>query len=367
MSLGIFLLILIVLILVHELGHFFAAKLFGIKVEEFGIFFPPRLFSWGKGETTYSFNALPFGGYVKIFGETLAEGEALSPEEKRRNFSHRSRPVQITVLAAGIVSNLLFAWLILSLGYMVGMPASGDRVGYGTVTGVHTTIAGVIKGSPAEKAGIQAGDTVLSVATATTSAAAPITSDSVQAFIAQHAENSIVLTTLREGEQKVFIAKPAEGLIEGRKALGVELDDVGVLVLPIHLALAQGAVTTWHMTSATAVGLGHFFSSIFQGTADLSQVSGPVGIASIGSEAVQAGFAAAVVITALISINLALLNLLPIPGLDGGRIFITLIEGIVRRRLPERVTAIVTILGFALLIGLMLVVSVQDIKNLLHA
>lgn len=169
---------------------------------------------------------------------------------------------------------------------------------------------------------------------------------------------------MRAGEEKVFVMRAAEGFVEGRKALGVELDDIGILKLPPHLALAEGARVTYRMTTATALGLGAFFSQVARGAADFSSVAGPIGIAGIGAKAVQSGFAAIVTLSALISINLALINLLPIPGLDGGRLLIIAIEGVIRRPVPQRLSLAVTALGFAFLIGLMLLVSYHDIARL---
>jgi len=365
MYLFFFILILALLILVHELGHFSVAKLFGIKVEEFGIGFPPRVLYFKKGETTYSLNLLFFGGFVKIFGEDANEG-ASDP----RSFAHKPRLVQGAVIVAGIVMNLIFAWLALSAGYMAGLPTSVDHEGFGIVQGAHVTVVAVLPGSPAQAAGIMPEDTIemlqtgtakLDVRTLNTSEQA----DVVRAFIADHGDESVVLTVVRGGEEKTFLAKPVAGVIDGRKAIGVQLDDVGVLRLSPPLALAEGAILAYHMTLSTAQGLGAFFWEIVRGKADFSTVAGPIGIAGIGAQAVQNGFSAAVVLTALISVNLALINILPIPGLDGGRLLIIIIEGIIRRPISPRVTTAVTIGGFALLILLMLVVSYHDIARLI--
>jgi regulator of sigma E protease len=358
MYLLLFILILVALIVVHEFGHFSVAKLFGIRVEEFGIGFPPRLLSVKRGETTYSINLLFFGGFVKIFGEN-AEG-AKNP----RSFAHKSRSVQALVIIAGIVMNLIFAWGILSLGYMVGMPTSLQHEGFGVVSDAHVTVVGVLAYSPANKSGIEAGDVLESVGTAILTAPSNMNADTTRAFIATHQDESMIVKVLREGEEKVFIVRAAEGLIPGRKALGVELDDVGVLRLPPHLALAEGAILSYHMTVSTAVGLATFFTQIARGVADFSSVAGPIGIAGIGAKAVSNGFSAAVTITALISINLALINILPIPGLDGGRLLIIGVEGATRRAVSPKITLGITIAGFAFLIGLMLLVSYHDIAKL---
>ena len=355
-----FILILIALILVHEFGHFIVAKAFRIRVQEFGIFFPPRLFAKRFGETEYSFNSLPLGGFVRIFGENANEAA-----DNPRSFANKPRLVQAAVVVAGVFFNILFAWLAFSAGYMAGLPTSTSSDTFGEVRDARPMIVGVRPQSPAANAGLKPEDVVVSLQTGK-GAATPeeATAKEIREFIAAHQDESIVLTVLRRGEEKVFLTKAEEGLIEGRKAIGIELDDMGILQLPPQLALLQGAILTKDTTIAVAKSLGGFFSKLVRGAADFSSVAGPIGIVNFGAGAVGQGFAAAVVLTALISINLALINLVPIPGLDGGRLLIIAIEGIVRRPVPERLTTGLTIAGFALLITLMLVVSYHDITRL---
>jgi regulator of sigma E protease len=365
MSLVIFIAILAVLILVHELGHFGVAKLFNIKVEEFGIGFPPRLLYVRKGETIYSINLLFFGGFVKIFGENGSE-----TAKEPRSFAGKSRWAQAAVVVAGIVMNILFAWAILSAGYMVGLPASAEESDYGYMADQKVTIVGVLPGSPAAKAGLEAGDVVTAVETGSAKLVVATLStnrqaDVVRNFIADHGDESAVLTVVRGGEEKFFVAQPVDGLIEGKKAIGVQLDDIGTLKLAPLQATVEGAKRTWDITSSTAVGLLSFFSQVFRGAADFSSVAGPIGIASIGSHAVTEGFAAALTLTALISINLALINVLPIPGLDGGRLLLIAIEGVIRRPVSPKISAAIMVVGFGALILLMVVVSYHDIARLI--
>lgn len=356
---------MVALIVVHELGHFSVAKFFGIKVEEFGIGFPPRLLSFKKGETVYSLNLLFFGGFVKIFGEDAQEGA-----EDPRSFAHKHRAIQGAVIVAGIVMNLLFAWLALSAGYIHGLPTSVDHEGFGIVQGAKVTVVAVVPNSPAQEVGILPEDTIEVLETGTAKLDVRTLNTNMQAevvrnFIADHGEESIVLTVVRAGDEKTFLAKPTAGVIDGRKAIGVQLDDVGILKLSPPLALLEGAILGYHMTLSTAQGLGTFFSQIARGAADFNTVAGPIGIAGIGANAVHDGFGAAVVLTALISINLALINVLPIPGLDGGRLLIIVIEGVIRRPISPRITTAITIAGFAALIFLMIVVSYHDIARLI--
>ena len=355
-----FILILVVLILVHEFGHFIVAKAFGIRVDEFGIFFPPRIAALKAGETEYSINWLPFGGFVKIFGENYDEG-AGNP----RSFINKSRWVQAAVIVAGIVFNLLFAWLLLSAGYMVGLPTSVNHEGYGVVSDAQVTVVDVLTNSPADMAGLMPGDVIEKVQTATAVEPQGEDAEQTQQFISSHQDESVILTVMRNGVQKIFLAKPADGVVPGRKAIGVEFDDVGVLRLSPPIAFLQGGLLGWDITRSTATGLVQFFEQIFTGTANFSDVAGPIGITAFGAAALKQGFAAGVVLTALISINLALINIIPIPGLDGGRLLIIAVEGITRRPVSVRVVNILTLAGFALLILLMLVVSYHDIAKLI--
>ncbi len=361
MSLLIFIVCLIALILVHELGHFVAAKLAGIRVDEFSIGFPPRLLSVRVGETLYSFNLLLVGGYVKIFGEDAVEAGP-------RSMSQKSRWTQAAVIAAGVVVNLLVGWLILSAAYMVGVPTSADYQGLGPVTNARPTIVGVLPGSPAEAAGFAPGDVVEKLQTADAQLDVRTLNNSRQAdvvrnFITAHQDESVIITVLRNGDEKTFLAKGVEGLVDGRKAIGVELGDVGILKLPIHLALLEGAATAKDLVVGTVQGLGVFLGGLVQGHG-LGGVSGPVGIASVGASAVKQGFSEGAFLVALISINLAVINILPIPGLDGGRLLIIGIEGLLRRPVSVRLVNMLSLAGLALLIVLMVFVTAHDIARL---
>jgi len=378
MTIIFFILILVSLIIVHEFGHFIIAKAFGIRVDEFGIFFPPRIFAIKWGETEYSLNWLPFGGFVRIFGE---DGEELEQEPAQQpldetnvsragsapaSFAAVSKWKQAAVIVAGIIFNLLFAWVLLTAGYMYGIPTSANHEGVGTVQHVQATIVGILPGSPADKAGLEAGDTIESVITGNAQLQANADAEQVQDFIAAHQNESIGFTVERYGKQVNAIARPVAGLASDKKVVGIELGDVGILKLPLPLALVQGALLGKEITVSTAEGLATFFAEIFHGTADFGSVSGPIGIVSAGGTAVQEGFIATIILTSLISINLAIINLIPIPGLDGGRLLFIVIEAITKKPISKRISLSLTIIGFSLLILLMLVVSYHDIVHLVH-
>ena len=158
MSIIIFIVILLVLVVSHEFGHFIVAKKSGIRVDEFSFGFPPKLYGKKIGETTYNLNALPFGGYVKIFGEN-GDDENISKEDKKRSFTSKPRYIQAGVLFAGVVMNFLVAWLLLSVGFMSGLPSSvGMEPSGTTMKNQALTVTSVLSGSPAELSGLKVGD-----------------------------------------------------------------------------------------------------------------------------------------------------------------------------------------------------------------
>lgn len=362
MSLLIFIAILIALIWVHELGHFTMAKLFKIRVDEFAIGFPPRIARVRWGETLYTLNWLLVGGFVRIHGEDPGT-DARDP----RSMASKHRLVQAAVVVAGIVMNLLFGWLMLSLAFVAGAPSQYDAAQAQYFKDASVKIVAVLPNSPADTATIEPGDSITEIASASGETLQPQvgnSGESVQAFIGRHQDESMVFSVERRGEQKNFVVKPAEGIVEGKKVVGIEMADIGTLTLPLHLAFVEGARSAISLTSATAQGLMNFFTRLFVGEANWNEVAGPVGIAGAGAGAVREGFAAAAFITALISINLAIINLLPIPGLDGGRLLIIAIEGIIRRPVSPKVITALSLTGFALIVTLMLVVTYHDIVKL---
>ncbi len=353
------------LILVHEFGHFIIAKAFGIRVEEFSIFFPPRLFSKKFGGTKYTLGLVPVGGYVKIYGE--------SPDEigdthhfDRENFAHRSRWIQAAVIVAGIAFNIIAAWLLLSVAYMVGVPSSVEHKGFGVVQNAQVTIVDVKPGSPADKAGIQVNDVVTSINTGTQELSLATDAVATQQFIANHADGSMVVNLKRGDEELHLLAKPADGIIEGRKALGISLDDVGVLKLSPPVALLQGGLSTATYTGLTAKGMVDLFAGIFKGSANLDEVKGPVGIVRLGAQVADEGWYYGLLLIVLISINLAIINVLPIPGLDGGRLLFIAIEGVIRKPLNEKWVTRVTVASFALIALLAIFITFNDISSWVH-
>jgi regulator of sigma E protease len=359
MTILLFFIILALLILVHEAGHFCVAKLFRIRVDEFGLGFPPRLLSWKKGETRYSLNLIPFGGFVKIFGEDPTE--PVPESEGERNFARKSRSVQAAVLVAGIVGNMFLAWVLLSLGFMTGLPAPQGAFADVPLQNPQLTVLEVVPNSPAAAAGVRAGDTITALTRDNETREHP-NADMASAFIAR-SEKAIQITLRQNGEEKIISVVPTQGIVEGKPAIGIAMETVGTVRLPLHRAFWEGGKTTIVLTGETARALAEFVRSAFTGDADIKSLTGPVGIAGLVGDARSEGAAALLLLTALISINLALINLVPFPALDGGRLLFVGIEAIGRKPLPPRIAHTANAVGFLILLLLLALVTANDLSR----
>ena len=361
MSIIIFLLVLAVLIFVHELGHFIVAKKFGIRVDEFAIGFPPKIWSKKYGETTYAINSIPFGGYVKIFGENPDE-ESMKGPDSARSFVNASRLKQAAVLVSGIAFNILFAWIVLSISFMSGLTTSVRDSYASYIKDHHIIIIAAQADSPARLSGFVGGETIISLESDGIKINTADVAE-VQNFIA-NSSGGIKIDYKRNNELKTATVTATEGLIEGRKAIGIAMDTVGTVKLPAHKALFEGAKLTGATTKNVAIGLYHFIFDAFRGKADFSQVSGPVGIVGLVGEASTLGIVYLMSFAAFISINLAVINIIPFPALDGGRLLFVAIEAVRRRAISPKIANALNGVGFALLILLMLVVTYKDIVKM---
>jgi regulator of sigma E protease len=313
----------------------------------------------------YSLNTIPFGGFVKIFGENgLEEGVG----DKSRNFSAKPKWVQAIVLAAGVTCNIILAWVLLSIGLMVGLPASTDLLSANDhVTSTQLVIAGVAPQTPAALAGLKAGDEVLSlrVGAATTDAITTPSAGEMQDFVARHGTKAIALEYKRGGEVQVVQVTPEMGSNQ-TPAIGVNLAEVGLIKLSPPQALWFGAKLTGRLTVLTVTTFANFIYTTIVGTGSLSDLTGPVGLVSLVGDAANLGWVYLLTFTALISVNLAVINLLPIPALDGGRLLFLLIEAIKRSPIKPRSTQIANTIGAVALLLLMAIVTYHDIARLLH-
>ncbi len=353
--------ILVLLIVAHELGHFAAAKLFGIRVEEFGVGYPPRAFTFGKiGDTEYTLNWIPFGGFVRLFGD---EGEV---QHGRGSFVDAPRWKQAIVLVAGVAANVIVAWILLAIALHIGVPKlvetprAGERV--------QLFVSDVVAGSPADAAGLKAGDELVEIRDAAGEAPAALTPSAVVEFIRERGGKSVTLTYLHEGATSTASVIPANAVIPdaaARPALGIALALVAHRTLP----WGEAAVDAFGETGRSFVRVGgelwNLLRGALRGAPNIAAVVGPVGIVSYVGEASQSGLGAVLLFAAIISINLSIINLIPIPALDGGRLFILAVESVMRRSAPRVAVQLLNIIGVGLIIVLMLVVTYQDIGRLL--
>lgn len=350
MSIFLFLIVLAVLILSHELGHFIAAKKSGIRVDEFGFGFPPRVAKFQKGETVYSLNLIPFGGFVKIHGE---EGQESGDS---RSFASKSWVTKSWILAAGVIFNIALAWVLIIVGLSIGAPVSVSSAPQGVeVKNLKVVILQVSKNSPAEKAGLLPGDQLVSFST----------SGDFKQFISQSAGRETEIRYQRGEEIKSAILTPRINPPAGEGSIGIAMDEFGLVRLPIHKAIIYGSQTTYHVVINTAVGLFNFITESIRGNTGLSALTGPVGIAGIAGSAAKFGFVYFLNFIAFLSINLAIINILPFPALDGGRLFFLIIEKIKGSPINPRFSATANSIGMISLLLLMLVITYRDIIKLL--
>lgn len=368
MTVVLFIIVLAVLILAHEYGHFCAAKSVGVRVEEFGIGFPPRLYSWRPegSETLYSINWIPFGGFVKIFKED-EDSSQLSAEEKAHTLDGKPWYAKVWVLSAGVVFNVLLAWILISVGISVGFPMSVTEQTKGVVGSPSVVLTHIEKDSPAQKAGLSAGDALVSLASDTDTLTGPLSIASVQNFIAHHGGKTLTVSYTRENTTKTTTVVPDMQNVgeESRGVIGVVLDFVAVVKLPIFAAFFEGAQTTRYALQNVAVGLWKFIVQAVTGAADFSQVVGPVGIVGLAGDAARMGIVTLFSFAAMLSLNLAVINMVPFPALDGGRILFVLVEVVKRSPIKPAVSNILNIVGFGILILLMVIVTVHDVAKLI--
>jgi len=362
MSIFLFLIILAAFILVHEFGHFIAAKQSGMRVDEFAIGFPPRIFLWKRGETRYAINLIPFGGYVKIFGEDPDE-ESLEGVESGRSFARASKWNQFIVLSAGVTLNLVFAWLMIAFSFMSGLPTSVSQSDSFTIEDARVVVLSVLPDSPAFNEGMSSGDTILGLSQGEV-AVEDVTTQTVIDFIQASNGNPITLELLHEGDVRTVSITPKSGVTGDTYAIGISMDMVGVVKLSLFQALYKAGVVTWETSGMIAVALVQLVFDAVTGNASLDTVSGPVGIVGLVGDASNFGLSYVLGFAAFISINLAILNLMPFPALDGGRILFVIIEKIKGSPISPRITNTLNAIGFILLICLMIFVTVKDVIGL---
>ncbi len=360
-----FVVVVFVLILVHEWGHFITAKKTGMRVDEFAIGFPPKLFSYKKGETEYTINTLPIGGFVRIYGEDptqIADGP-----DKERSFSSRPRWAQALVLIAGVVMNILLAWFLLvivAFSFGTNTQISEDEAGpYSSLFIVNVLDGSVVKDViPNQSKIISVRDVNNEVIldklkpTALTEFIGDVGSSPIE----------IVYSTYSGNEERVIVT-PQAGVIEDNPeqiAIGIATSLFDKVQYGFGDAIVVGTLQTLSMLEMIIVAISSLIQDTFTGTADYSDVAGPVKLFNITGDKASEGIGSLLSFTALISLNLAVINLLPIPALDGGRLLIVGIESVLRRPLNPNWTTILNLIGIVFILLLTLLVVYKDITDL---
>ncbi|PIR82832.1 hypothetical protein COU20_00205 [Candidatus Kaiserbacteria bacterium CG10_big_fil_rev_8_21_14_0_10_59_10] len=358
--------ILVFLIIVHELGHFAVAKFFKVKVEEFGVGYPPRALLLGTwGGTKYTLNWLPFGGFVRLYGEQ-GEGET-RPGRTSGKFTDAPRFAQALILVAGVAMNALAAWFLFTGALMMGVPQVVEPHLAGE--NARLIVSQVLPSSPAAGAGLIAGDEIIGLRDVESGAEAALTPDSVTAFVSERGGRQIELTYERGGRSAVAYVYPAHSVVQSaaeRPAIGVGLVIMEHTPLPFAQALREAGGRTIYAFELVGRGLSEIGRGIVGGNRNvLDEVVGPVGLVGIVGDASKHGIGSILSLAAFISVNLVIINLLPIPALDGGRLVLLGVESAMRRSAPRTVAQLLNALGVAFIIVLMVTVTYQDIARLL--
>ncbi len=351
-SILLFVVVLSVLVIAHEAGHFFTALKLGMKVEEFGVGFPPRAWSRVKNGIRYSINWIPLGGFVKI------KGESGSDRHDPDAFSSKPAWKRLIVLVAGVVMNVILAVVLLSAGYMAGMPQVIDDVDLSgaAVRDQAVHVVGVADASAADVAGIQAGDELASIDDQTFASA-----DLARAYIQEHHGSMSVEVKRGEDFFTYSITPSALAEADGKVVLGVSLVTSGTVAYPWYRAPIEGVKTTAWFTQEIFVAFYNLIKNLVVHQQVSMDLSGPVGIAVMTGEVAKLGFAYLLQFAAVLSINLAVINILPFPALDGGRVFFVLVEVLRRKPVSAKFETVVHNLGFALLMLLVILITYRDL------
>lgn len=352
-----FVIFLSVLVLIHEFGHYITAKKFGIKVEEFGFGFPPRLFGKKVGETLYSINALPIGGFVKLYGEDAAgggsvKGSAPHVSDVKRAFFARPAWQRALIVLAGVIMNFLLAVVIIS--YLFTVPGVPLPKGY-------PEVVATLPNTPAAEIQLQKGDHIISFDGQNVKATSEL-----RKILAKNGDKKGTLVVDRSGEKLSYEIVPQK-ITEGDTtfyAVGIESTDIIIQKYPWYQAPFFGTIEALKFSWMILASLGQLVSDLAI-KQQATGVGGPVAVAQLTGDAVKSGLNPALWVMALLSLNLAVVNVLPIPALDGGRLFFILFELITRRKVPQKYETMSHAIGLAVLLSLILIITFFDIARLL--
>ncbi|HOP56079.1 MAG TPA: RIP metalloprotease RseP [bacterium] len=337
MSVLYFLILISILVLIHEYGHYIQAKLNGVKVYEFSIGFGPKAFSFERNGTMFSVRFLPIGGYVKLAGLDTDE-----PVEDELNFNKKSWFSKFLILASGGIMNFLLAILILFILFVWGVP-----------TVVPTGINTVLPGSPAEMAGIKPGDRIISVNGKEVTLSEEIT----QAI--QSSKDKVILEIERGGERLTIELTPKYDEVQKRNLIGITIPAFTDVRYPV----GEAFIMSLKEFSTIIVGTLEAFGGLITGKLGSEAISGPIGVARITGAAAQMGIKVFLQLMAFLSIQLGLFNLLPIPALDGGRIFFLILNLGKKIKISPEKENLVHYIGFLVLLILMIIVTIGDVSR----
>ncbi len=349
-----FLIVLGLLVFVHELGHFVAARVLGVGVKEFGFGFPPRLWGIRRKDTVYSINWIPLGGFVRLHGE---DGEEKDPQ----SFSVQPAWKRAIILVAGVSMNVVLAIVIFAVGFGIGMPTDiTDGIPDGArARDPQVQIIAVQAQSPASAAGLQVGDALISLNNA------PIATVIDAQASAKAAGERAVNVAYRRGQEERTTTATLKQLPEtGQPGLGVSLAETATVSYSPFRAVWEGVQagirSLWYILEA----FGQFLGNIFVHQTVGADVAGPVGIAVLTGQVAKLGFAYLLQFVALLSLNLAIINILPIPALDGGRLLFVILEKLRGKPVTQQLEAKIHSTSFAILIGLIALVTLRDVVKL---
>jgi len=343
----IFIAMLVILILIHEFGHFVVAKLAGVKVEEFAFGFPPRLFSKKYHGTRYSFNLIPLGGYVSLLGEN---------EDVKSPGSYYSKKIwqKIIIILTGVLMNFVLAVVILTIGFSVGMtPLVSDPSTMSGQKSSQVMIIQIVPDSPAEKIGLEPGNILKGFATP----------EDLQQFTKNHAGQTVNLEILKNNQPANFPVT----LAQTEAPLGVGVVSITQVKQPFFKAIGSATIEVGRSIKIIVQVLWGILKSLFTtGRAGVGGegVVGPVGIYNFTASALKIGWIYILQLLAILSINLGIINILPFPALDGGKILFLALEGVFRKKVVrQEIENLIHTIGFIILIILILAITLRDILH----
>lgn len=352
----VFILTLGLLVLVHEFGHFIVAKKSGVLVEEFGLGFPPRLFGIKIGETLYSLNLIPLGGFVKVYGEEFHEiSDNLKKDPlKDRAFVFKSPIKKTAILVAGVIMNFLLGWVLISYLFTQGVPTPTNKV----------IVAGVSKNSPAQISGIKEGDVVSSFISPDNSKIELSSANKLISLTQKYAGNKIELNILRNNKQIRVSIVPRMNPPKGEGSMGISITSFVEKKYPWYQAPYYGLIHAFDITRNIVIELLKTFGQLLMFKKPNVDIAGPVGIARYTGEAIKVGKNALLELIALLSLNLAVVNILPFPALDGGRLVFVIYEAITKKRVNQKIEKNLNLAGIIILLSLAALITVRDIMNI---